>query len=315
MAYLLRGKAVRISLDGVCEGVHAGIRRDAFGQSAGEQRVENGRVRYEAEVCHRELQLTLRVGRHCCGRDLGAGTGGGGDGDGERKLPAHLERPLHFFDRLFRLDRAGGGQLGAVDGGAAADAQKGVAALVAVAFRGALDAGKIGVRTDAVEHGGFNALAFQLGEQRRKRSAADSSGSRHDLHLVYAMLLENDGGLEKASVSGHKLLLFLRKHAESQRHRALVDAVKNGFSVFHTITAPEFLRAGQSPARAQTSSNAGTLEMPPGFSVESPALVHAKRTISSSSAPSSASGAFPVWSSFQTAEPPKISPAPVVSMV
>ena len=61
------------------------------------------------------------------------------------------------------------------------------------------------------------------------------------------------------------------------------------------------------------SGMSGTLEMPPGFVVESPAAVQAKDTISRSAASSSTSGALPVCSSFQTALPPKMSPAPVVS--
>lgn len=50
--------------------------------------------------------------------------------------------------------------------------------------------------------------------------------------------------------------------------------------------------------------------MPPCFVVESPAALQANDTITRSSASSRASGAFPVWSSFHTALPPKMSPAP-----
>ena len=54
--------------------------------------------------------------------------------------------------------------------------------------------------------------------------------------------------------------------------------------------------------------------MPPLRVVDRPALVQAKRTTSVSSSAFRVSGALPSCSSFQTAEPPKISPAPVVSM-
>ena len=54
--------------------------------------------------------------------------------------------------------------------------------------------------------------------------------------------------------------------------------------------------------------------MPPGRVVDRPAAVQAKRAASVSSASLSASGALPSCSSFQRAAPPKMSPAPVVSM-
>ena len=49
------------------------------------------------------------------------------------------------------------------------------------------------------------------------------------------------------------------------------------------------------------------------YDIDKLALVQAKRTRAESSASVSASGAFPSRSSCQTALPPKISPAPVVS--
>ena len=64
---------------------------------------------------------------------------------------------------------------------------------------------------------------------------------------------------------------------------------------------------------ASTSLRSGTLEMPPALVVESPADVHAKETIFSSSPAVSFSGTPPAFSSPYMAEPPKISPAPVVS--
>ena len=59
--------------------------------------------------------------------------------------------------------------------------------------------------------------------------------------------------------------------------------------------------------------SSATLEIPPALVVESPADAHAKETIFSSSSAVSFSGTPPALSSPYIAEPPKISPAPVVS--
>ena len=68
-------------------------------------------------------------------------------------------------------------------------------------------------------------------------------------------------------------------------------------------------------SRASTSANSGTLDIPPALVADRPADTEAKRTTASSSSLSSSSGAFPLQSSSYMAEPPKISPAPVLSRI
>jgi hypothetical protein len=120
-----------VGLDGVGQGVEAGVGREFRIHRHGGQGLAQGRVRDHGLADDGDLDLALGVVDDGELGDLGPGPGRGGHADQRRAGPLHIVHAFEF-EHVAVVGAHDADGLGAVHGAAAAHGHDGVAALAAV---------------------------------------------------------------------------------------------------------------------------------------------------------------------------------------